>query len=410
VSAGARSAGRETGEAAGPIDAERLRKVLAQREPAAARSSFAVRVVRAPGRVNLIGEHTDYNEGFVLPVAIDLEIRIALVPTDDRRVDLTLLDGNERDGFDLDAIPPRSGGWIDYVAATAWSLADDGLRLRGFRGVLGSNLPMSSGLSSSAALEMASAWALLDPPDPIAQGIDRMTLARLAQRGENEYVGVKSGLMDQFASSLGRARAAMLLDCRSLDHRAVGLPLARHRLVVCDSGSPRRLDASEYNARRAECEEAVAIIASRDPSVRSLRDVDLDKLIGARFALDERIFRRAEHIVRENERVLATVDALEAGDLEAVGRLFAQSHASLRDLFEVSSPELDALVEIAGAVPGVVAARMTGAGFGGCTVNIVARDAVDRLREAVDNEYPARTGRRARVFAVEPADGAGPVA
>jgi galactokinase len=392
-----------------PIDAHHLRRVLAQREPEAARSSFAVRVVRAPGRVNLIGEHTDYNEGFVLPVAIDLEIRIALVPTDDRRVELTLLEGGERDGFDLDAIPPRSGGWIDYVAATAWSLADDGLRLRGFRGVLGSTLPMSSGLSSSAALEMASAWALLDPPDPTAHGIDRMTLARLAQRGENEYVGVKSGLMDQFASSLGRARAAMLLDCRSLDYRAVGLPLVRHRLVVCDSGSPRRLDASEYNVRRAECEEAARIIASRDPAVRTLRDVDLDKLISARFALDERIFRRAEHIVRENERVLQTVDALEAGDLETVGRLFAQSHASLRDLFEVSSPELDALVEIAGAVPGVVAARMTGAGFGGCTVNIVARDAVDRLREAVDREYPARTGRQPRVFAVEPADGAGPV-
>jgi galactokinase len=393
-----------------PIDAGRLRAALAGREPAAARASFAVRVVRAPGRVNLIGEHTDYNEGYVLPVAIDLETRIALVPTDDRRVELTLLESGERDGFDLDAIPPKSGGWIDYVAATAWSLADDGLRLRGFRGVLGSNLPMSSGLSSSAALELASAWALLDPPNPAAQGIDRMTLARLAQRGENEYVGVKSGLMDQFASSLGRARTAMLLDCRSLDHRAIGLPLARHRLVVCDSGSPRRLDASEYNARRAECEEAVAIIAQRDPSVRSLRDVDLDRLIGARFALDERIFRRAEHVVRENERVLEAVDALEAGDLETVGRLFAQSHASLRDLFEVSSPELDALVDIATSVPGVVAARMTGAGFGGCTVNLVAREAVGRLREAIEREYPARTGRRARVLAVEPADGAGPVA
>jgi galactokinase len=395
--------------AADSIDAAKLRAVLAEREPAAARASVAVRVVRAPGRVNLIGEHTDYNEGYVLPVAIDLEIRIALVPTDDRRVELTLLESGERDGFDLDAIPPKSGRWIDYVAATAWSLADDGLKLRGFRGVLGSNLPMGAGLSSSAALELASAWALLDPPNPNAQGIDRMTLARLAQRGENDYIGLRSGLMDQAASSLGRARTAMLLDCRSLDHRAIGLPLARHRLVVCDSGSSRRLDASEYNARRAECEEAVAIIAQRDPSVRSLRDVDVDRLIGARFALSEKIFRRAEHIVRENERVLEAVDALEAGDLEAVGRLFAQSHASLRDLYEVSSPELDALVEIATGVPGVVAARMTGAGFGGCTVNLVAREAVDRLREAIERDYQARTGRTPRVFAVEPADGAGPV-
>jgi galactokinase len=393
-----------------PTDEGVLRAALKEREPEAARASLAIRIVRAPGRVNLIGEHTDYNQGYVLPVAIDLEIRIALVPTDDRRVELTLLDGGERAGFDLDEIPPKSGTWIDYVAGTAWSLADDGLRLRGFRGVIGSNLPMASGLSSSAALELASAWALLDPPDPTVQGIDRMTLARLAQRGENEYVGVQSGLMDQFASSLGRARAAMLLDCRSLEHRAVGLPLARHRLVVCDSGSPRRLDRSDYNVRRAECDEAVAAISARDPSVRSLRDVDLDKLIAARFALSERIFRRAEHVVRENERVLATVEALESGNLEEVGRLFAQSHASLRNLFEVSSPELDALVEIATSVPGVEAARMTGAGFGGCTVNLVAREAVDRLREAVEREYPARTGRRARVLAVEPADGAGRVA
>ena len=392
------------------IDADVLRATLIEREPEAARAVSSIRIVRAPGRVNLIGEHTDYNEGFVLPAAIDLEIRIALVPTEDRRVELTLLEGGERGGFDLEAIPPKSGGWIDYVAATAWSLADDGLRLRGFRGVLGSNLPTSSGLSSSAALELASAWALLDPPNPSAHGIDKMTLARLAQRGEVEYVGVRSGLMDQAASSLGRVRTAMLLDCRSLEHRAIGLPLARHRLVVCDSGSPRRLDRSEYNTRRAECDEAVALISARDPSVRSLRDVDIDKLIGARFALSEKIFRRAEHVVRENERVLETVDALEGGDLEAVGRLFAQSHASLRDLFEVSSPELDALVEIATTVPGVVAARMTGAGFGGCTVNLVARDAVDRLIEAMDREYPVRTGRRARVLAVEPADGAGLVA
>jgi galactokinase len=407
VTAGARPAHRETID---PVDAGRLRATLAEREPAAVRAASTVRIVRAPGWVNLIGEHTDYNEGFVLPVAIDLEIRIALVPTDDRRVELTLLDTGERGGFDLDAIPPKSGQWIDYVAATAWSLADEGLRLRGFRGVIGSNLPISSGLSSSAALELASAWGLLDPPDPTAQGIDRMTLARLAQRGENQYIGLESGLMDQFASSLGRARAAMLLDCRSLDYRAVGLPLAHHRLVVCDSGVPRPLDAPEYDARRAECDEAVALIAQRIPSVRSLRDVDLDRLISARFALDERLFRRAEHVVRENERVLETADALEAGDLEAVGRLFAQSHASLRDLYEVSLPELDALVEIAISVPGVVAARMTGAGLGGCTVNLVARDAVERLRETVEREYNGRTGRRAHVLAVEPADGAGRVA
>lgn len=388
--------------------ADALVAALAALEPAV--DATAARVVRAPGRVNLIGEHTDYNDGFVLPAAIDREIRIAVVPTDDRRVELTLLESGERAGFDLDAIPPAGGRWIDYVAGTGWALAQAGVRVRGFRGVLASNLPTGSGLSSSAALELASAWALLDPPEPRAHGLDGMTLARIAQRAENEHVGVRTGLMDQFASSLGRTGHALLLDCRSLEYRPVALPLAEHALVVCDSGSPRRLEASEYNLRRAQCERGVAMLAGDDPSIRALRDVDLGRLRAARSRLDEVTYRRCEHIVRENARVGETVAALEAGDLAAVGRLFAASHASLRDLYEVSSPELDALVEIATAVPGVAAARMTGAGFGGCTVNLVARDSIDRLRDAVEREYTARTGRHGSVLAVEAADGAGVLA
>jgi galactokinase len=387
----------------------RLRAALAEAEPAAAANPTAVRLVRAPGRVNLIGEHTDYNDGLVLPAAIDLEIRLAVLPTDDRRVEVTLLASGERSGFDLDAPPPRSSGWIDYVAGVAWFLSEAGLKLRGFRGVLASSLPVSAGLSSSAALELAATWALLDPPDPAAHGTDGMRLAQLAQRAENDYVGVRCGLMDQFASSLGQAGAAMLLDCRSLAYRPVPLPLARHALVVCDTGSPRRLGTSEYNARRAQCERAVAVIAGRDPSVRALRDVDLETLkrAAASGELDAETARRCEHVIRENGRVEAAVEAFGRGDLDAVGRLFAESHASLRDLFEVSSPELDAMVDIATSVPGVVAARMTGAGFGGCTVNLVERDAVARLREAVEREYPRRTGLQPRVFAVEPCDGAG---
>jgi galactokinase len=388
-------------------DPELLRRALADIEPEAARRPADVRVVRAPGRVNLIGEHTDYNGGLVLPAAIDLEIRVAVMPTDDRRVEITLLSTGERGSFDLDEVPPASGGWLDYVAGTAWSLGGAGLKLRGFRAVLASSLPVSAGLSSSAALEMAAAWALLDPPDLAAQGIDGMVLARLAQHAENDYVGVMCGLMDQFASSLGRRGAAMLLDCRSLDYRPVRLPLAEHVLVVCDSASPRRLGTSEYNARRAQCERAVAVIAETDPDVHSLRDVSLERLAAAGDRLDEETVRRCEHVIRENERVRKAVLAFESGDLAWVGRLFAESHASLRDLFEVSSAELDALVEIASGVPGVVAARMTGAGFGGCTVNIVARAAVESLTAAVAARYPPRTGLRARVFVVEPADGAG---
>ena len=393
----------------GVIAPARLRAALAEHEPEAAANPSRVRVVRAPGRVNLIGEHTDYNDGLVLPAAIDLEVRLAVLPTDDRRVEITLLATGERRGFDLGHLPSPSGSWIDYVAGVAWSMSEAGLALRGLRAVLGSSLPVSAGLSSSAALELATAWALLDPPDPAAHGTDGMRLAQLAQRAENDYVGVRCGLMDQFASSLGRAGAAMLLDCRSLDYRPVPLPLARHVLVVCDSGSPRRLGTSEYNARRAQCERAVAVIARRDPSVRALRDVDLERLAAAAAAgeLDDETRRRCEHVIRENARVEATVAAFERGDLPAVGRLFAESHASLRDLFEVSSPELDALVDIATSVPGVVAARMTGAGFGGCTVNLVARSSVNALRAAIERDYPPRTGLRARVFAVEPADGAG---
>jgi galactokinase len=385
---------------------DRLRGAFAEAWPDAATDPAAIRVARAPGRVNLIGEHTDYNLGLVLPAAIDLEIRIAFVPWDDRRVEISLLANGERAGFALDDIPPASGAWIDYPGAVAWSLQEAGIAIHGFRGVLASTLPIASGLSSSAAMELASSWALLDPPSLDAHGVDGMRLARIAQRAENEWVGVKSGLMDQFASSLGRAGCAMLLDCRSLEHRAVSLPLEEHALVVCDSGSPRKLGSSEYNARRAQCERGVAVIAAEVEGVKSLRDVDLALLERFRDRLDEQTFRRCEHVIRENERVLAAVEALEGGDAGTVSRLFAESHASLRDLYEVSSRELDALVELAVSVPGV-AARMTGAGFGGCTVNLVPREALERFREVVEAGYRERTGLEARVMEVEVAAGAG---
>jgi galactokinase len=376
--------------------------------PEAAADPGRVRVVHAPGRVNLIGEHTDYNEGFVLPVAIDLGIAIALLPTDDRRVELTLAATGETAGFDLAAIgPARGGAWIDYVAGTAWALAEAGVEPRGFRGVLASDLPQGSGLSSSAALELASAFALAggDPP-----ALDRMTLARTAQRAENAYVGVNCGLMDQFASAFGRTGHALLLDCRSLEHRAIPLADPELALVACHSGSPRRLETSAYNERRAQCEAAVAAIARTEPGVTALRDVTPSMLEAARPGLDPLVAARAEHIVHENARVLDAVAALEAGDVDTVGRLFLASHASMRDLFGISSPELDALVEIARGVDGVVGARLTGAGFGGCTINIVRRSAVPALREAVLREYPARTGLVPRVFEVAASPGARRVA
>jgi len=386
------------------VAADRLRGRLAAIEPLAAADPDRVVVVRAPGRVNLIGEHTDYNDGLVLPAAIDLEIRIALVPTDDRRVVLTLDSSGNRATFDLDAIGGKRGTFADYIAGTAWAMQEAGLPTRGFRGLLASSLPTGAGLSSSAAIELASAWALSPAPGP---SIDPLELARICQRAENAYVGVNCGLMDQFASACGRAHRAVMLDCRSLAHAEVALPLAEHALVVCHSGSPRHLESSEYNARRAQCERAVEVLAARGLPVRALRDVTPSMLASIRDVLDEETYRRCEHVVLEVERVVATVAALDAGDLDAVGRLFAESHASLRDLYEVSSPELDALVEIATDVEGVVASRMTGAGFGGCTVNIVRRDAVDALADAVRARYPQRTGLTPRVLVVNAADGAG---
>jgi galactokinase len=363
-----------------------------------------VRVVQAPGRVNLIGEHTDYNEGFVLPIAIDRGVTIALIPTNNRRVELTLADDGDSAGFDLDAIGSRTGRWIDYVVGTAWAMAAAGLPVRGFRGSLAADLPQGAGLSSSAALELASAFALAGGAEP---PIDRMTLARIAQRGENEYVGVACGLMDQAASALGVEGAALLLDCRSLERRSVPLPLDGAALVVTHSGSSRRLERSAYNERRAQCDAAVAAIAVREPGVRSLRDVTTTMLEDAASELGPLLGRRARHVVGENERVLEAVDAIEARDLRAVGRLLGASHASLRDLYEVSSPELDALVEIAEGVPGVLGSRLTGAGFGGCTVTLVRREAVGRLTGQILERYPARTGLTPRVFEVRPADGAG---
>jgi galactokinase len=385
------------------VDADRLASTLIALEPGAASNPSRIRVVRAPGRVNLIGEHTDYNEGFVLPLAIDLGISIALLPTDDRRVTLTLDETGETDGFDLDRIPLRSGRWIDYVAGTAWAMGAADLPVRGFRGVLASDLPQGAGLSSSAALELASALALAGGEEPAT---DRMTLARIAQRGENEHVGVACGLMDQFASAMGEAGSALLLDCRSLAHRAVPLPLDEVAIVVTHSGSTRRLDHSAYNERRAQCDAAAAAIARQEPAVGSLRDVTEAMLDAAAASLDPVLERRARHVVEENGRVIETVAALDAGDVTTAGRLLSESHASLRDLYDVSSSELDALVAIAEAVPGVLGARLTGAGFGGCTIALVRREAVGRLTAATMETYPARTGLTPRVFEVRPSPGA----
>ena len=366
-----------------------------------------VRLVRAPGRVNLIGEYTDFNLGFVLPAAIDREVWIAFEPTERPEVELTSMELGETRSFSLEGLSPTAGKattWIDYVAATAWAMGQAGLPVRGFRGVLDSTIPVGSGLSSSAALEMASSFALADPRAPRPPAAE---MAAIAQRGENVYVGVNCGIMDQFASAAGLEGNALLIDCRVNQAMATPIPEALS-LVVCDTATPRRLGTA-YNTRRSECELGVRLIAEREPGVESLRDVDVEMLERNRDRLPENVAHRCEHIVREDDRVTATVAALKNGDLDALGRLFAASHASLRDLLEVSSPELDIMVEIATAVPGVIASRMTGGGFGGCTVSLVARGAEVALEETVLREYKKRTGLAAKVYAVSAVDGAGEI-
>ena len=365
-------------------------------------------LVRAPGRVNLIGEHTDYNDGFVLPVAINLEISIEVHRTDDKRVELELDDGGEIGSFQLGELREANGSWLDYVAGVAKMLISAGIPVGGLSGRLTSTLPVSAGLSSSAALEMASAWALMMAVDGHAEPVDRMLLARLCQRAENEYVGVQSGLMDQAASSCGVAGCALLLDCRSREFVSVPLPpdLA---LVIVDTGSRRRLASTEYNQRRSECERGVAVLREQGEPVDSLRDATVEMLDRARPILGTTVYRRCRHVIEENVRTLATARALETGDYAQLGRLFAASHASLRNLYEVSSAALDAAVEIATSTPGVIAARMTGAGFGGCTINLVEPGSVPRLREAIEQQFAARTGLAPAVYQVAAVDGAGVV-
>jgi galactokinase len=382
---------------AGKARADALQAVLHASGPA--------HIVRAPGRVNLIGEYTDFNLGFVLPAAIDREIWLAFEAWERPGVELTSVELNETRSFDFDSLAPKARSdttWIDYVAGTAWAMLEAGLPLRGFRGVLDSTIPLGSGLSSSAALEMASSLALADPRTarpPAAR------MAAIAQRAENAYVGVNCGIMDQFASAAGRANNALLIDCRSNEATLTPLP-TELSIVVCDTSAPRRLGI-DYNKRREECELGVSVIAQREPGVKSLRDVDAAMLARNIDRMPEEVGRRCQHVVDENERVMETVVALRDGDLAALGRLFAASHNSLRDLLEVSCPELDLMVEIADTVPGVIASRMTGGGFGGCTVSLVTHGTEEALRETVMRGYTARTGLSPKVYAVAAVDGAG---
>ena len=368
------------------------------------RAAFAERfggrpelVVRAPGRVNLIGEHTDYNEGFVLPMAIDREVRLALRPRRDGRVVVRALDVGQEVEFDANA-PAKGSGWAEYLKGVAWSLGEEGIELRGFDATMSGNVPRGSGLSSSAALELATArafWA--------ATGFDWEpgSIARICQRAENGWLGVRSGIMDQLASAAGREGHALLIDCRSLAVEPVPLPPGTAVLVL-DTATRRALVSSAYNERREQCEEA-----ARQLGVGSLREATLRNVEEAAADLGPLLLRRARHVVGENGRTLAAAAAMRAGDSAELGRLMDASHASLRDDFEVSSAALDVIAECARSQPGCLGARLTGAGFGGCAVALVEEPQAAAVAQAVTECYRTTTGREPQVYICRAAAGAG---
>jgi galactokinase len=359
-------------------------------------------IYQAPGRVNLIGEHTDYNDGFVMPAALGMYTRVALAPRSDGKLVVFSETFSEESTFVLDQLPARgSGHWSDYVVGVAKVLAESGIRLTGANLLISGNVPLGAGLSSSASLEVAVGYALLDLA---GQQPDRTMLARLCQRGENEFVGARCGIMDQFVASHGKRGHALLLDCRSLEYSV--LPLREDaRLVICNTMVRHSVAGGEYNQRRAECEAGVRHLSKHFQGVRALRDATLEQLAGVSTELPDKIVRRCRHVIRENARVTAAAEALTQNDLRTFGDLMRESHRSLRDDFEVSCAELDLMVQLAEQAKGVYGARMTGGGFGGCTINLVDADCVDVFCESVREGYERATGRKPEIYVGSPADG-----
>ena len=358
--------------------------------------------VRSPGRVNLIGEHIDYNDGFVLPMAIPLQTEMALRPRDDGDVILhSPLFGDTRH-FQLSSYG-KQNHWIDYAQAVASELQRENIELSGFEGIVMSNVPLASGLSSSASFEVAVALAFLH-----GAGVQKSPrdVALLCQRAENQFIGVNCGIMDQMAVSACQADHALLLDCRDVTTRQVPFKLRDHAVVVTDSGAPRELASSAYNERRAQCEQGLRIMQQQVPGARSLRDISHEELDEFDNGMPSIVRRRLEHVIGEIERTQLAVAALEKGDLEAFGQQMNMSHASLRDDYEVSSAELDFLTDWARRQPGVLGSRMTGAGFGGCTVTLIEKSRANAFISGQINAYADAMNRPARAWVCEAVDGA----
>ena len=362
------------------------------------------RVFSAPGRVNLIGEHTDYNDGFVLPIAIDRRTYVAIAPGKDRRVRVASMVLNDAVEFELDQPSDlHAHRWARYVAGVAWTLNQNGVPLTGADMMIDSDVPIGAGLSSSAALEVATGKALTSIAD---QSMDARELALAAQQAEHDFAGAKVGIMDHFAAMFGRREHALLIDCRSLDVNQISLANLNATIVVCNTNVKHDLASSAYNEKREDCERGVELLRKRIPGIRALGDVSVADFEKYEADLPEPVRRRCRHVVTENERTLKAAQALATGNREELGNLMLESHASLKNDYQVSCRELNLLVDIASGEEAVFGARLTGGGFGGCTINLVRVDGVEKFTDIIKRKYRAATNLEADLFVITADDGA----
>ena len=366
--------------------------------------SIEPRVFRAPGRINLIGEHTDYNLGYVLPAAIDKAMYFAVGKREDDRITVIAHDLDERVSWRLGERPDPATGWVAYIYGMVDIMHKAGYPLMGFDCVFGGDIPFGAGVSSSAALESGMGFALREL---MGISFDNWELVKMALRTEHEYVGLKCGIMDMFACVFGKQDKVMLLDCRSLEHQYVPFDITGYALVLCDTKVSHSLASTEYNTRRMQCDKGIQLIRKQYPAVESLRDVSLAQLDSCKTDMDPIIYQRCRYVIEENARVLSVCEALEAGNLEEVGTYLYASHNGLQHEYEVSCPELDFLVDLTRDDPAVLGARMMGGGFGGCTINLVEKNALDAFEERMKKDYQEKWNRDLPIYIMHPGAGVG---
>ncbi|WP_114748207.1 galactokinase [Pleomorphovibrio marinus] len=359
-------------------------------------------IVRSPGRINLIGEHTDYNQGFVLPAAIDKAIYLGFKKNHTSKCSVYSLDYGQMEEFDLNELVPRNGGWINFIMGVAQQFKIGGLEIGGFDCVFGGDIPIGAGLSSSAALENGVGMGLSHLFD---HSVSKNSLIEMSQRAEHEFAGVHCGIMDMFASMMGKKDLAIKLDCKTLEYTYFPLKLGEYQFLLLDSKVTHALGDSKYNTRRKECEAGVALIQSQFPDVKSLRDVEYSMLVEQRANFSPNVWDRCTYVVEENERLQLACECLEREDLKGFGQLMYASHDGLRHKYEVSCPELDFLVDFTRDKDYVLGARMMGGGFGGCTIHLLESGSAEHFLEIIGKEYKQTTGKELAAYPVRISDG-----